>query len=1241
MKKNALKLLSLVLIASLLLGLLPVQAKASADNIGFADVNRWDWYYEAVRYVHEKGLMNGTSATTFSPGGQMTRGMAVTVLYRMEKTPFVWGGKTFSDISDDAWYKDAVLWAQKKGIITGYEDGTFRPDSAMTRQEMVAVMQRYAAWKGVNVSPAADLSVYTDHAAIQDYARPAVGWALAVGLIEGFPDNTVCPAAYASRAQLATVLMRLSTLVNPDARTVTFEANAPDVTGMPAIQYIAPGSRAAYPGVPEREGYAFGGWYLDPAETDLHKQYDFTTVLTDSITLYARWIDTGRDTDSDGIPDELESGLGCSPLNADTDGDGLNDYTEVIILGTDPARADTDGDGISDSGEDADQDGLTNGDEAIRSTSLVMPDTDLDGLQDREELFGTRYVTDPLREDTDGDGALDLWEIEHGFDPTAADKSFRTTAQASAGTVSVQVVTEVSGGKAMTLAVEPVVDHPILNTSIPGYIDVPFEFTVEDNLQGASATISFTLDSAAVSPDCDPAIYYYDDATQLLQELPTQVSGNVVSATVDHFSTYILLNRTLFDQVWETQLRPPVSTDGQDSFVDLVFVVDSSSSMNAYRRLITAKEAIHSFLDELSDKDRVALVQFSSYARTLSRLTSDKSAVGGIVDTIAAGGTTAMYTGFSEALELLTDPEESYGYKMIVILSDGRDEPSTSFMFKYAHLVDAAVDNNIVVYTIGAGNSVDTDMLRMVAETTGGAYYTASAAAGITDAFDHIQTEAIDLVTDTDGDGLPDYYESRLTTGGGVPLNLNINEPDCDMDGLADGEEVVLTESKDGRIYGVLLSDPNSYDTDMDGYSDGREVFSYKSDPCDKNVSFLEYHVDYLSNDDGFVSNDFLEHFETHASSRFWADVGNKAFGSNYDKSFLYKAALMSYLEDMCSAFEEKDDLLEELSFAQKFLAAANDQVDAALTFAQGDNIQYLRNLKQQMRVCDKNLSELVNSNLLDSGYTRKQVETLFSDMTKDYLDTSKKVEDLETKIRFNTKLKNASESFGLVMDVADIALSGVDVMSAYSSFASDMNGMQRCLDLLAVIAAERDAEPELRSAARELHRAIQDQHQMNMDALWDTFVAASGTGLTIWLTAAAIDKLPVVGKYILIAKAGMGLLDFMFNISDVSQEVSRLYAISKSAQIIAEEFSGLMSYAHYNNDWVILYGQRKDAADLYLALAVLRESSENQMWDADTANSFLLEWYYTDIAYKVSEIQENLGTLEKIKYQYCFVTGD
>lgn len=174
----------------------------------FTDVPETMWYYDSVYYVYAHGLMNGTAATLFSPGNPTTRGMLVTILYRMEGSPQGGGWSPFTDVDPELYYAQPIAWAAWNGIVKGITETTFSPDAPVTRQQMAAILYRYAAWKKWDVSQQGNLFQFTDWEQIQEYARTPLAWASAAGLIQGKENNILDPAGTATRAQVATLLQR-------------------------------------------------------------------------------------------------------------------------------------------------------------------------------------------------------------------------------------------------------------------------------------------------------------------------------------------------------------------------------------------------------------------------------------------------------------------------------------------------------------------------------------------------------------------------------------------------------------------------------------------------------------------------------------------------------------------------------------------------------------------------------------------------------------------------------------------------------------------------------------------------------------------------------------------------------------------------------------------------------------------------------------------------------------------------
>lgn len=173
----------------------------------FNDADQSLWYHESLDYVISHGLMFGVGENTFSPDGTATRAELTTILWRLEGAPIV-EKNVFPDVQDGAWYSAPIAWAASHNIVGGYDDGRFGPDDTITREQMAAILYRYATYKGYDVTDLADLTGYTDAGTVSSWATTALCWAVAEGFIRGTTPTTLAPTDSSTRAQIATVLMR-------------------------------------------------------------------------------------------------------------------------------------------------------------------------------------------------------------------------------------------------------------------------------------------------------------------------------------------------------------------------------------------------------------------------------------------------------------------------------------------------------------------------------------------------------------------------------------------------------------------------------------------------------------------------------------------------------------------------------------------------------------------------------------------------------------------------------------------------------------------------------------------------------------------------------------------------------------------------------------------------------------------------------------------------------------------------
>lgn len=544
-------------------------------------------------------------------------------------------------------------------------------------------------------------------------------------------------------------------------------------------------------------------------------------------------IDLNLDTDSDGAPDYIEDYFGTDTNKADTDGDGLSDFVELYSLVLDPLNADTDGNGIADGDEDLDEDGLSNLSEMEIGTSIFKADTDEDGLSDADEIW--LYGTSPLLQDTDFDGVGDSKEIELGTNPLVYEDAFALTVKAEgADTVKVSVETVLSGEQVESLAVEKYENEFFFPTSMPGYIGGAYDFSVDGSFE--RATLQFEFDEALLADSAfDPVIYYFNEETQLLEALETHLEGNVASAEVTHFSKYILLNRKVFESAFEWQ--DVWSTTGY-SGVEVVLIIDDSYSMRETDPFNQRLEVAKDLVDRLPADSKVGVVKFTAYTYKLtSTVTNDRELVKSYLTDryFLSNGLTEMYKAIDDSFSIFGPVDDSI-LRMMVVLTDG----DSSGLPMHSSVVAAANDKNVRIYTIGlgAGNSFYYDMfLKPLAENTAGVFYMADNAGELENIYKDINKE-IDIEMDSDGDGLPDYYEEHMVMFNGMNLVLDKNNPDSDGDGVPDGEEIEeLSFQYNGDrtqviVTGKLLSNPLEADTDGDGLPDEEEMI-IGTDPRD------------------------------------------------------------------------------------------------------------------------------------------------------------------------------------------------------------------------------------------------------------------------------------------------------------------------------------------------------------------------------------------------------------------------
>ena len=323
LKRMGAALMTLALILSMNL-----TAFAAVEDTGYSDVDAGSWYADAVEYVRDSGLMSGTTATTFEPSGATTRAMLAMTLYRAAGSPAVSGSDTFTDTQDGAWYADAVLWAAQAGIISGYGGGLFGAEDPVSREQIAAILWRYAG------SPEAQSEDFADESTISAWAADAVDWARSAGVMTGREGGRFAPQANVTRAETAVILRAFQNLDAPEIP----ETPAED-TNVLVVYFSATGNTE------EVAGYiaeAAGGdlFELTPADpytsedlnwTDENSRvvYEYENPEARDVALAADTVENWDDYDVVFLGYPIWWGIAAWPVNGFVE---ANDFTGKTVI---------------------------------------------------------------------------------------------------------------------------------------------------------------------------------------------------------------------------------------------------------------------------------------------------------------------------------------------------------------------------------------------------------------------------------------------------------------------------------------------------------------------------------------------------------------------------------------------------------------------------------------------------------------------------------------------------------------------------------------------------------------------------------------------------------------------------------------------------------------------------------------------------------------------------------------------
>ena len=592
---------------------------------------------------------------------------------------------------------------------------------------------------------------------------------------------------------------------------------------------------------------------------------------------YDNWVIL-KDTDGDHLPDCVEQFLGTDATLVDTDGDMLDDYYEVFITGTDPTKPDTDDNGVADGEEDFDSDGLTNYQEYVQGTSPWNRDSDSDNLSDGDEV--NTYGTNPLEPDTDFDGLSDADEVALGTNPNLADTDGNGTPDGEekfdqtyvydvenkdCAVEQVIVSMKGTGNLQKNTSVESVMNKDIICSDVVGLIGEPFEIKSESQFD--TATITFKIDQTKLgNTGLDNLLFlWYDEENYEFVEMETthDAINSTVSITTTHFSRYMVVDKSKWYEAWAVKFNyNPASTSSHAPTFryNTVLAIDCSGSMNGYdpitnnsvssefdgkyyARSCQRIKAAQEFINNMNKDDRAAIVLFDSNANIITPMTNDLYSLRLGLQSVYSSGGTNFYAALQKSYEVFEgNMDESYVYNRIILLSDGEDGDSynTNRLLQTIYGEDSKDKRKSVkIYTIGLGNSYDSN-LKGIADKTGGDFYKAYTADDLLDIYTNMGFEDDFDKTDTDGDGLYDAVEAAgiRIQNGTIISGCDPTSKDTDNDGLEDGQEIDPTirykngiwtspelEQYTRQYYFVMYSNPvDKVDTDNDGYDDSYDL---------------------------------------------------------------------------------------------------------------------------------------------------------------------------------------------------------------------------------------------------------------------------------------------------------------------------------------------------------------------------------------------------------------------------------
>lgn len=649
------------------------------------------------------------------------------------------------------------------------------------------------------------------------------------------------------------------------------------------------------------------------------------------------------DTDYDKLPNCIERILLTDILNPDTDGDMLPDGYEILTTLTNPAGYDSYCSGISDGDYDIDKDGLSNYQEYLIGTNPYNNDTDSDRLIDGVEI--SEYHTNPLLFDTDGDNIDDADEFYIGSDPLTPNENENTLftkrfvpdifgIEYDEYYPEVTLTANANGITTFDMELRPM--DMSINPNIPGYVGLAFDFSMEGEFHSANLQFHFPV-SLLEDENFEPAIYYYNTDEMRLEEVPNQTcNGNTVSVNLEHFSSYLVINKRVFNAKYNDTAQLfkelPIEDDiyyENTADADILITMDDSGSMKWNDPYFGRISATKQFVEQLPETDRVSMTKFTRSVSQLFRLDymtdENREKLANSLSGLNSNGGTDCSVALHNAINNLNDDTRA---KCIILLTDGVDDPYNSY--DYDEIIESANDKGINIFTIGLGSSVNEELLNRIADETYGKYFSIDDTSELFNCFTEIKDLTIDYISDRNNDGISDYYTWKLCTGqmldgtGQTMLPFGFPEEgsnfveaaknlydkvqtddDFDHDGLKNGQEVSIA-SYNNKKYAYIRSSVNFRDTDFDHYSDYDERMIYHTDPTQRTVTLKDMQLTHLTDSDSFIASEYRDQVADGFLQKGLMWIGNHVYSRNAEEK-IYAGEILEVLNAMDEIYSDSD----------------------------------------------------------------------------------------------------------------------------------------------------------------------------------------------------------------------------------------------------------------------------------------------------------------------------------------------